>query len=300
MSQWCRSSLQGSTVQVGLQIRKGVGGTCPARAAARSPALGPLLTALAVSPGALATTASPHLPACTEGHVTAALEQDRRRQPQQRQQAQQAQHAQESQHVQDSQPTQQRPEQVQWQQQQHQLQQLAQHAVQQGNHSVHHGISLHPSAVMSPFGRTTSCLATPSCLHHLSSYAESVPSPASAAVPNSANATIPVPAVKEITEGPCSANIGTAGNADALAGAASVSPDCAADHNAVDAARAAAENTAVVVAADNKGPTDVHQAASSAAAAGQVQAGVQLDDGEHGDEEDEQDAELRKVSDATG
>ena len=42
----CRDALQGSTVQVGLQIRKGVGGTCPARAAARRPAMQLLLAAL--------------------------------------------------------------------------------------------------------------------------------------------------------------------------------------------------------------------------------------------------------------
>ncbi len=42
----CRDALQGSTVQVGLQIRKGVGGTCPARAAARRPAMQSLLAAL--------------------------------------------------------------------------------------------------------------------------------------------------------------------------------------------------------------------------------------------------------------
>ena len=124
-------------------------------------------------------------------------------------------------------------------------------------------------------------------------------------MPNSADATIPVPAVEEITDGPWSANIGTAGNADAIARAVSAVTDCAADHNAVGAARAAADNTAVAVATGHKAPTDVHRAAASAAAAsaaaaGQVQAGVRLDDGEHGDEEDEQDAELRKVSAATG
>ncbi|DBB01225.1 TPA: hypothetical protein ACH3X1_001099 [Trebouxia sp. C0004] len=41
-----RDALQESTVQVGLQIRKGVGGTCPARAAARRPAMQSLLAAL--------------------------------------------------------------------------------------------------------------------------------------------------------------------------------------------------------------------------------------------------------------
>ena len=292
-------------------MRKGVGGTCPARAAARSPALRPLLTALAVTPGNLATTASPHRPAGTKGHVRDALEQDRQRHPQpaqQRQQAQHAQHAQHAQqtehaqkdqHVQHSQHTQQaqqRPEQIQWQQQQHESQQLAQPAVQQGNHSGHCGISSQPSTTMPPFNRTNLCLATPSCPHYLSSYADSVPSPASATTPNSADPTIPVPAVEETSDGPWSANRDTAGNAGAFVGAVSAVPNCAADHTAVAVAADAAFYTTT---ADDKGFSDVRQAASSAAAAGQVQAGVQLD-GEHGDDEEGQDAELHDVNSATG
>ena len=60
----CRDALQGSTVQVGMQIRKGVGGTCPARAAARRPAMQSLLAALLTpaplqhsSPATIPTTA---------------------------------------------------------------------------------------------------------------------------------------------------------------------------------------------------------------------------------------------------
>ena len=117
-----------------------------------------------------------------------------------------------------------------------------------------------------------------------------------------------MPAVKEITDGTWSANIDTAGKDDALVGADSVSPGCAADHTAVGAARPAADSTVVVAAAgsschttaaDDKGLTDVHQAAYAAAAAGQVQAGVQLDDREHGDAENGEDAELHNNA-ATG
>ena len=46
-------------MQVGLHIRKGIGGTCPARAAARSPALQPLLAALAVNAPVLASSTAP-------------------------------------------------------------------------------------------------------------------------------------------------------------------------------------------------------------------------------------------------
>ena len=113
-----------------------------------------------------------------------------------------------------------------------------------------------------------------------------------------------MPAVEDITDGPWSANIGTAGSAASVAGPASVSPDCSADHAAVGAARPAAHHTALgvaaasacnTIAADDKGLTDV-----PAAAAGQVQADVQLDEGEHGGEEDGQDAELHKVDAGTG
>ena len=45
---FCYRAAQDSTVQVGLHIRRGIGGTCPAKAAARSPALQTLLQGLLV------------------------------------------------------------------------------------------------------------------------------------------------------------------------------------------------------------------------------------------------------------
>ena len=90
----CRDVLQESTVQVGIQIRKGIGGTCPARAAARSPSMQSLLAALLTSPPtfpAQAQTDQPHTAAC------AAVMQSKQTPAQPAQQAQQAQHAQQAQ-----------------------------------------------------------------------------------------------------------------------------------------------------------------------------------------------------------
>ena len=90
----CRNVLQESTVQVGIQIRKGIGGTCPARAAARSPSMQSLLAALLTSPPtfpAQAQTDQPHTAAC------AAVMQFEQTPAQPAQQAQQAQHAQQAQ-----------------------------------------------------------------------------------------------------------------------------------------------------------------------------------------------------------
>ena len=81
-------------MQVGIQIRKGIGGTCPARAAARSPGMQSLLAALLTSPPtfpAQAQTDQPHTAVCT------AVMQFEQTPAQLAQQAQQAQHAQQAQ-----------------------------------------------------------------------------------------------------------------------------------------------------------------------------------------------------------
>ena len=154
--------------------------------------------------------------------------------------------------------------------------------------------------------KTPACPASLSVPPCLSSCAEPVPAPADTTAAKSTDAAVAVPA---FAEGPLSANLGTAGNADGFAAI----PDCAAEHAAVgaDSVAAAAAPAAVVVSsssaatnsacnmviAGDEGLTDMHQAASCA---NQMQAGVQVEEEEHGDEEAGRDTEVHQVNGVTG
>ncbi|KAL3162524.1 hypothetical protein ABBQ32_010180 [Trebouxia sp. C0010 RCD-2024] len=293
------SSIQGSTVQVGLQIRKGVGGTCPARAAARSPALQSVLTALAVSHAASETMAPPQVPHCTaEAHGAPARLEHHTQQAQQAQQAHQAQHAQQAhqaQHAQQAQQahsleaqhaqrtyqaqhaehTPQQPKQAQWPAYQQQQQQP----------SLEHVVIPTTSTPALPSDTTVAGLAGPPL--HLSSHAEAAPPQAATTLYTSINAAAAAAAavadaaatpVHEVGAGCLSADTGSAGFAASHSASGNRSVAAA-------AATAAVASAATSMTVNKEDPKEGLEGATALGVV-QQQTDAQMDEGDPGNEKD--------------
>lgn len=262
---------------MGLQIRKGVGGTCPARAAARGPALQSVLTALAATNAASETMANPYLPPCTaegqaNGNVAAAsAEHHTQRQP--------PQHAH------------QQLEQAQWlpDWQQHHLWQQTQHSLQR----------VMPNTSMPTLlsGATVAGLATSALCP--SSHTDTVTfqhSTAAFTATNAAVAAAPAGApVDETMAGCSSTDTSTASFAagQLSTGGSAVSPAAAAT------VTAAVASTCTPVTVNGEDPTDGRQAASASHVVHQ-QTDAQWDKADPAIEEDGQDEGGCGVDAATG